>query len=741
MNNKKIGIITVHRNVNYGANLQAFATCKYINNLGLDAEIIDYCPKDMDKENYLFSWLKLSYDCGKTKSLIHNGKLITALALSAPQKNKKLKSFYYFRKNHCKLSSKYNSVGEIDGKYTDVVCGSDQIWNPDITNGIDPFYFGDILGVQNKISYAPSLGRAAYDEADEKKASELIKNMDYISVREEKSIEYIEKISGKSVQGVCDPVFLLPKEEYEKISKPININKPYMLMYSVVGNQNMIEQAKKYAEQKGLTLVEICQSKKRDANHVQLCDVTPEEFLGAIKDAEVVITNSFHGTAFGIIFNKDLYVFDNKSRGSRITNILNKAGIENRIVENELRELSPINYAELENSLNDYINSSKQFLTSAVMAEKKLITENCIGCGACKEICRFDAVTLTRNYGGFIKSYVDSTGCVNCGMCMKVCPVKSVPVKTRPQKVLAFKARDSIRKNSTSGGAAAAFAESIINNGGAVYGAGLDESFNLKHIRVNNAEDVSLLQGTKYIQSDMTGIFESLKNDIKNGIPVLFTGTPCQIASIRNLTVREKLDTQKLYMCDIICHGVPSPRVFKDFITWLNNAEKDNVKKYYFRNKALSWRGDSSLMENEKAVLKHNKNTSAFMNIYYSNNITNDSCFNCPYTSNDRVSDITISDFWGIEKDNPDFEDALGVSMVMINTSKGKSLFDTVEGESVEANIDNAKQPQLNQPESKPNGYDSFWQNYKEQGIDYAVKSFGIPKQNIKTIIYNFIKR
>ena len=220
MNRKKIGIITVHRNVNYGANLQAFASCKYLNNSGFDAEIIDYYPKEIDKGNYLFSWLKLSYDRGKTKSLVHNSKLIAALALTASDKNKRLKSFYDFRKKNCKLSRRYESVNEIaNGGYTDVVCGSDQIWNPDITNGINPYYFGDINGVFNKVSYAASLGKAEYKEEDEKKASELIKDIDYVSVREEKSVEYVKAISGKKVVAVCDPVFLLPKEEYEKIKE------------------------------------------------------------------------------------------------------------------------------------------------------------------------------------------------------------------------------------------------------------------------------------------------------------------------------------------------------------------------------------------------------------------------------------------------------------------------------------------------------------------------------------------
>ncbi len=741
MNNKKVGIITVHRNVNYGANLQAFASCKFINNAGYNAEIIDYYPKEIDKDNYLFSWLKLSYDCGKSKSLPHNFKLITALTLSAPEKNKKLKGFYSFRKKYCRLSRKYTNFEDIaNGQYTDVVCGSDQIWNPSITCGIKPLYFGDILGVNNKISYAASLGREKYNENDEQQAAELIKNMDYVSVREEKSIEYIKNISGKNVVGVCDPVFLLRKEEYEKIAKPIKVKKPYLLLYSVVNNPEMLSVAKDYANKNGLTLVEICQNKKHHEKHIQLSAATPEEFLGAIKDAEYVITNSFHGTAFSIIFNKNFYVFDNKARGSRITNILSKAGLENRIIEEKIEEFLPINYEKVDANLNDYIESSKQFLLSALSDQKKSLTENCVGCGACKTVCKLDAISLTKNYGGFIKSYINTGKCVDCGMCQKVCPTINVPQKNNPEKVFAFKAEDRIRKNSTSGGVASALAEKIINDGGAVYGASLDNNFNLKHIRINKVEDIEKLQGTKYIQSDMSGVFENLKNDLESGISVLFTGTPCQVASVKNYVTKRNLNVQNLYLCDIICHGVPSPKVFRDYIDWLGNTEKDKIKKYYFRNKSLSWRGDSSSAQTDKAGIIRNKNVSAFMNLYYSNNITCDACFNCKFTLQDRVGDLTISDFWGIEKENPDFEDELGVSMVLVNSQKGMELFSSLNGNSVEANIENAKQPQLKKPVEKPEDYDNFWKIYKEKGIDYILKKYAIPKTTLKTIAYKIIK-
>lgn len=740
MNDKKIGIITVHRNVNYGANLQAFASCRFLNSHGYKTEIIDYLPNELDRDNYLLSWLKLSYDNGKTKSLTHNIKLFMALALSVPLKYKKLKNFYNFRKKHCKLSPKYTNVNDIgNGGYTDVVCGSDQIWNSDITNGINPFYFGDILGVKNKISYAASLGKEKYNDADEKLASELLKNIDYISVREEKSVDYIESISGKNVECVCDPVFLLEKDEYKKIARPIKVKKPYLLVYSVIYNPDMLLAAKKYAAQKGLTLVEICQNKNRNEKHIQLCSISPQQFLGAIMDAETIVTNSFHGTAFSIIFNKHLYIFDNKTRRGRITNLLEKTFLEDRIVKNNICETKPIDYIAVKKALSSYIDLSKEFLITAVSSQKKTITDNCVGCGACKAVCKFNAISIVKDYRGYINSYIDSNKCFNCGVCGSVCPTVNVPTKNKFLDVFAFKANDTLRKQSTSGGAAAALSEYIIKSGGSVYGVHLDNNFNLKHIRIDNLNDIALLQGTKYIQSDMTAIFTDLNNDLSSDKPVLFIGTPCQVASVSNYVTKQKFDVQNLYLCDIICHGVPSPKVFRDYIEWLNTKEKSSINRYYFRNKKISWRGDSSAAEDKMGKIIHNQYTSAFMNIYYSNNITCDTCFNCKFTSIDRISDITISDFWGIENEKPDFEDPLGVSMVMINTAKGRELFSEIEGVSTEANIKNAKQPQLKESTKKPDCYHDFWQNYKLNGIKYAIKNYGIPKTTLKTIIYNLI--
>ncbi len=743
MSSKKIGITTVHRNVNYGANLQAFASCKFINNSGYNAEIIDYLSKELDKDNYLLSWLKHSYDCGKSNSLLHNLKLSSALALSAPTKYRRLKKFYSFREKYCKLSKKYENITEIENSnYDTIVCGSDQIWNPDITNGIDPIFFGDVGGVSKRISYAASVGKAEYSLLEAQKAIPLIKQLDYCSVREPDSAKYLSELANRNIETVCDPVFLLDKFDYEDLLKKRIIKRDYVLVYSIISNSAMLETAKKYAKDHKLNLVEICANKGRHQKHTQKTDYGPIEFLNAIKYANTIFTNSFHGTAFSIIFEKSFFVFNNKHRGSRITNLMKKAGLGDYMLdeENPSFPIESIDYSVVKGNLENFISSSKSFLLTALKSNKTLLCNHgCTGCGVCKTACKKDAIRITKDDKGFLKSYIDNEKCVNCKACYNICPAINTPAQYQPTSTYAFKAPDILRKNSTSGGAFAALATTVIDNGGSVYGASLDHNFKLYHKRIEKKEDIVLLQGTKYIQSDITGVFEPLKNDILAGIPVLFSGTPCQIAAINNFVKKEELNTEQLYLCDIICHGVPSPKVFDDYIKWLNT--KHVFKKYFFRNKAISWRGDSSAIEAADAQLLHNQNTSAFMNIYYSNNITSDACFECKYTNQKRISDITISDFWGLENINPNFEDSYGVSMVLTNTQKGENLFAQTEGIKETSDIRFAKQPQLEHPTAKPGTYEAFWKNYKTNGFEYVVKHFGFPKKTVKTILYNLIKR
>ncbi|MBQ8429659.1 MAG: polysaccharide pyruvyl transferase family protein [Clostridia bacterium] len=744
---KKVGVITVHKNVNYGANLQAFASCRYLNKLGYDCSLIDYTLPEHEKSAHLFSWLKQSWDAERNKSLTRKIKLAIALAASASWKNKRLKAFDKFRKKYIKMTKFCKNAQDIARLGLDtVVCGSDQIWNPTITGGINPIFFGAIDGVQKRISYAASVGKDKFEAHDEVRVKKLVAELDYCSVREENTAQYIAKITGKPIETVCDPVFLLDLADYQAVASKRLIKRDYVLLYSVVHNDLLTAIAKDYADKHGLQLIEICTSKDKKATHKQIAKYGPSEFLSCFQYAKTVFTNSFHGTAFSLIFEKDFYIVDNKAGGSRIVNLLGKVGLLQRLITQKVEEdFSAIDYKASKQLLQEYVYSSKAFLEKALNADSEPLAGNaCMSCGACKAVCKFDAIRLITGKEGFLMAVVDKQKCTDCGMCRKVCPALN-PVQNHENEptVYAFKAKDELRKNSASGGAFAALAIEVIRNDGVFYGAAQMDDFSVVHIRGNSTADLRKIQGTKYLPSDVTACYEQISEDLKQGKTVLFSGTPCQVDGIRRFAECKKLPLENLYFVDIICHGVPSPTFYKSYMEWLEKEYNSKIIEYKFRNKKISWRGSSCYAKLEDGKeLCNEKKVCAFMNVYYSNHITREGCYICPYTSKERVSDLTISDCWGLEDMGVDFEDALGASMIMVNTEKGKHLLDVLEGERIEVSVEKAKQPQLSAPVSRPSTREEFWLKYEQKGVKPLLKKYGgIKRDSLKTVLYKLKKK
>ena len=744
---KKVGVITVHKNVNYGANLQAFASCRYLNKLGYDCRLIDYTLPEHEKSVHLFSWLKQSWRAEHSKSFQRKIKLAVALAMSAGWKHKRLKSFAKFRKKHIKTSrccKKQADIAKLD--LDTVVFGSDQIWNPTITNGISPIYFGAIDGIQKKISYAASVGKDRFELPDEEKVKKLVLELDYCSVREENTAEYISSFTGKKVETVCDPVFLLESDDYRAVATKRLYKKDYVLLYSVVHNDEMTAIAKDYADKHDLPLIEICFAKDKRAKHKQITTYGPSEFLSAFIYAKTVFTNSFHGTAFSLIFEKDFYIVDNKAGGSRITNLLGKVGLPNRLIcEKVKKDFDPIDYFTSKECLREYVNVSKEFLDRALQAEKTcLVGKDCRSCGACNAVCKFGAIKLTADKEGFLTALVDKSKCTGCGMCKKVCPALNDVMKGQSEPTAyTFKAKDELRRNSTSGGAFAALATQIIKDGGAFYGATQGQDFSVSHTRGENSDDLASMQGTKYLPSDTSDCYAQIERDLSQGKKVLFSGTPCQVDGINRFASQKKLPVENLYTVDIICHGIPAPAFYKGYLEWLQAELKSEVTEYKFRSKKISWRGSSCYAKLANGQeLKNDKKLCAFMNVYYSDNITRESCYTSPYTSKNRVADLTISDCWGLESMNGSFEDGLGVSMVLVNTEKGKRLFDGTEGERIEVDLDKAKQPQLKKATSRPQNREKFWKEYEEKGVKPLMKKHGgVKRDSLKTVLYRVKKK
>lgn len=292
--------------------------------------------------------------------------------------------------------------------------------------------------------------------------------------------------------------------------------------------------------------------------------------------------------------------------------------------------------------------------------------------------------------------------------------------------VYAVKHRKSdIRKLSRSGGIFTALSDAILHENGVVYGCVLTDEFLAKHIRADSKEMRNQMRGSKYIESDLCNTFKLVKEDINSGKKVLFSGTSCQIAGLKSFIGTE---TKQLICVDIICHGVPSPKIWKDYIRWQENRVKGECVGVDFRNKEFGW---NTHIETLRLRKKNSEikviDSKIFTNLFYGHAILRPSCYNCPYKSIEHPGDITIADYWGIDNAAPGFNDNKGVSLVLVNNEKGIKLFDNVKDTLCYqlCEIEKSMQPPLISPFPKPANREKFWNAYRNRNFGFLVRKYG----------------
>ena len=287
--------------------------------------------------------------------------------------------------------------------------------------------------------------------------------------------------------------------------------------------------------------------------------------------------------------------------------------------------------------------------------------ENCSGCGVCKAVCNQSAIVMKRDNCGFYYPKIDAKRCISCGKCRNNCHFINKSVSRNLfEKVYAVQSRDEeVLKKSQSGGAFAELAKSILNSGGAAYGAAFNDLFEVCHIRIDSVNQLHRLQGSKYVQSKTEDIFEKVKNDLDNDLKVLFSGTPCQVAALYSYLGQRR---ESLYTVDIVCHGVMPPTLWKDYIDRMTDKYGE-IACADFRDKSYGWKS-----HNETFVIGGQKiKKNVYRKIFYKNILLRPSCYSikkdryitaCKYAGTSRVSDITIGDFWGIQWEQRDISEA-----------------------------------------------------------------------------------
>lgn len=355
--------------------------------------------------------------------------------------------------------------------------------------------------------------------------------------------------------------------------------------------------------------------------------------------------------------------------------------------------------------------------------------ELCTGCTVCEKSCPKGAIQMKPNNEGFLYPEISEELCVECGICAKKCPSNNLPEQERLEEPQIFAAKlkdDDALLKSASGGMFTALSDYVLDMGGTVYGAVFDKDFNVHHIKAETKEDRDRMRGSKYTQSSLLDTLTSIKSDLENGRKVLFTGTGCQCAGVRRFL--EGTDCTNLFVADLICEGTPSPRVFKDYLKYIAKKHKDKVLDVKFRDKVNGWTGQTMSVKMENSTYYKSSKHDAFYELFFRNVILRPSCHNCPYATMDRQGDVTIGDFWGIDKINPDFMDDKGVSLLIVNTEKGKALLGDIKDmlHLSAQTLEDAKKRQKNlyRPSPKSARREEFWQNYEKKGIKFVLKKY-----------------
>ncbi len=366
------------------------------------------------------------------------------------------------------------------------------------------------------------------------------------------------------------------------------------------------------------------------------------------------------------------------------------------------------------------------------------IGNQCVGCKSCEQSCPKRCISMIENKEGFWYPSVDEEKCIGCKLCLKNCPVKNKELhRNKPVNVWAWRNKDEIDiMRSASGGAADSAAKAILQRGGVVYGAAYDEQLTVSHVAILSDDERYRIQSSKYVQSDPCDSYSLVKQNLSEGKVVLYTGTPCQISGLYSFLGG---DDENLYTIDLICHGVPSPKLFKKYLKWQERKTGGKLIYFNFRSKENRGWGTQYLLKTKTKTKTKILSLDRYGKHFMDGDCYRESCYQCSYANMSRVGDLTVGDFWGIAKSHPNFDSPKGVSSVFVNTKKGQELFEMMKpfADVEQATLEEAmvKQGNLVNPSSRPSKRDTFYEKIDEEYYMEDLKVGIQPKERIKTVL------
>lgn len=661
-------IITFQDSMNYGALLQAYALQSFIEELGYTVGILGYNRPMDENVKYTFRGRVANI----LKKITHNKKIENSLS----------RRFSEFRKNY--LSINYSSHAKV------FITGSDQVWN--IRNSFDPMFFLSFVDDSiYKMSYAASM--LGCDVPDDKQGlvREYLSSLDMISVREESVKDCLKKLYDGQIDVNLDPTLLHEQSFYDQIAKKIDfLPNHYILAYILHIPKNGNRILRWLKKETGYPVVLLDSSGNVGLfikNDILVRDAGPREFLYLFKHADCVVTTSFHGTCFSIIFEKEFYAIVNPSSPGRINDLLKKVKID-PIQESDSTFIrkDTVDWGRIKTILSKEKARSESLFRKAYMESQNKtkdslkgtiaqMKDQCTGCAACVEICTSRAIEMELNKRGFYEPVINKDKCVHCGLCVLKCPINSKQVTWPKKSYYGWNKSHEVLLSSSSGGAFYSLARLTLQNKGLVFGAVYSDDW--KDIIIDSSDNVDLkkMQKSKYSVSSMGDTYKNIKKGIAENRDILFVGTPCQCAGILSVFGNTN---DRIIVCDFVCGGMPSLKFYREHLEYLKNKYGSEITSLDFRPKEWGWGRHriSVCFSNGKRYVKRN-----FADSYFTSFIDKTSvreiCHKCPYYHFHR-SDITIADFWGYKAAKVRKRRS-GMSMIVCNTEKGERFFNEIK--------------------------------------------------------------
>lgn len=730
----KIAILSMQRIVNMGSVLQAYSLREMVEEVaGVQADFLDIEDAPAlesrrsvkDSEDYAAPAAYSMHPVQRAKR-----KMISKLSA----RTKKLIRRF--------MTDELNLAEENSRKtYDHVIIGSDEVFNH--VKGVRLQLHGSVQQAKNVFTYAASCGSAAAEDiagADRPAVQQAMSRLSAISVRDEKTDAYVRELCGGETVRHLDPVLM--GSLHKRAAQKVPFSK-YLLVYAYgqrIRTEEEIGAIRAFAKKRGLKTVAIGGSQF-------WCDfyipVSPMRALDYFHFADYVVTDTFHGAIFSIINRRRFAVIMRKTNQGKLTSLLSDLGLENRRVM-EMSSLestleSEICYDAVDVILERERRNARDYLKKQLMGEGPKLAGrgDCSACGACYAACPKHAIEMTEAKDGFKYPQINASLCIRCGLCEKICRAAETEVRNLPlQAFAAVGKNEEMVGRSASGGVFAAVANKIVAENGAATGAVMErdgDSFRVLHRLSGNIADLAAMQGSKYMQSDAWESFAEVAEAVKSGKQVLFSGTPCQVSALKRLTG----DPDNLITADLICHGVPSARMFNDYAAILGRRFGGKLAAIRFRDKTSgkSYCAEIGISRGGKThtcLLNHS--LMSYYRLFLSSSICRENCYSCPYANLRRVSDFTIGDYWGVEDAHAEdiaqgrMQKRSDWSCILVNTEKGRKFVNRCADSMtlIESKPEwvAKKNEQLNAPSRRPENRDALMQSYAEGGYPAVERAF-----------------